>query len=109
MILEKRKKASVQEIFAELFEVLTVGGLPASYSILTENLEDEILKKFEWIQEPELHKVLEIVLRTTYGPETASEEERAEVQNLYYFICRHLGKEQKGMSRFAFYLIDVWI
>lgn len=48
MILEKRKKASVQEIFAELFEVLTVGGLPASYSILTENLEDEILKKFEW-------------------------------------------------------------
>lgn len=109
MILEKRKKASVQEIFAELFEVLTVGGLPASYSILTENLEDEILKKFEWIQEPELHKVLEIVLRTTYGPEMASEEERAEVQNLYYFICRHLGKEQKGMSRFAFYLIDVWI
>ena len=61
------------------------------------------------IQEPELHKVLEIVLRTTYGPEMASEEERAEVQNLYYFICRHLGKEQKGMSRFAFYLIDVWI
>lgn len=67
MILEKRKKASVQEIFAAIFEVLTVGGLPASYSLLTENLEDEILERFVWIQEPELHRVLEIVLRTTYG------------------------------------------
>lgn len=37
MILEKRKKASVQEVFAAIFEVLTVGGLPASYSLLTEN------------------------------------------------------------------------
>lgn len=53
MILEKRKKASVQEIFAAIFEVLTVGGLPASYSLLTENLEDEILERFVWIQEPE--------------------------------------------------------
>ena len=109
MILEKRKKASVQEIFAAIFEVLTVGGLPASYSLLTENLEDEILERFVWIQEPELHRVLEIVLRTTYGPETATEEERREVQNLYRAICRQLGREQKGMSRFAFYLIDVWI
>lgn len=109
MILEKRKKASVQEIFADIFEVLVVGGLPASYSLLTENLEDEILERFGWIQEPELHQVLEIVLRATYGPETATEEERIEVQNLYQSICRQLGREQKGMSRFAFYLIDVWI
>lgn len=109
ILLGRRQKENVQEIFADIFEVLVIGGLSPELSILSEDLDEKILECFPWINGDELRAVLEIVLRTTYGPSRATDDEWIKVQGLYYMICRHLGKEQKGMARFVFYMVDAWI
>lgn len=109
ILLERRRRESVQEIFADLMDVLVIGGLSPALSILSEELEEEILKHFPWISKTALEEVLEMVLRTTYGPDKATYEERKKVQEFYYRICLRLGKEQKAMAKIVFYMVDVWI
>ncbi len=109
LILDRRKKENVQELFADFYEVLVQGGLSPELGLLSENLEQEILVLFPWLEGQGVGRVLEMVIRTTYGPVPASREERLDMQRLYYMTCRQLVKNLKGMARFAFYMIDVWI
>jgi transglutaminase-like putative cysteine protease len=109
LILDRRKKENVQELFADFYQVLVQGGLSPELGLLSENLEQEMLVLFPWLENQGVGKVLEMVIRTTYGPIPASREERLDMQRLYYFTCRQMVKNLKGMSRFVFYMIDVWI
>lgn len=109
IVLDRRRRESVQEMFADTLEVLIQGGLSPVSSVLSEDLSEQILKCAPWVSEDEVRDVIEIVLRTTYGPRRATDDEWIRVQRLYYIISRHMGKELKGMAKFAFYMVDVWI
>lgn len=109
LILEKRKKEDIQEIFADIHEVMVQNGLPLDITILSEELPDKMLAKFPWLNRAETEQVLDIVLRTTYGPDKGTREEREKVHELYLKLCTQLGRNQKGMGKITFYLVDAWI
>lgn len=109
LILERRRKETVQAMFADLYEVMLQGGLSPEITILSDDFTEKVLEKFPWIDPEEWDAVLEIVMRTTYGPRRATDEEWIIVQRMYYQVCRQMGRSLRGMAKIAFYLVDVWI
>ena len=109
LLLERRKKQNVQAMFADLYEVMIQNGLPVDVTLLSEDFSEKVLAAFPMIDEVEWKKVIDIVLRATYGPEQANTEEWMMVNKMYYSICRSISKRLKGMRKITFYLVDVWI
>jgi len=109
IILDRRRKENVQGMYADLYEVMLQNGLPMDVTLLSEDFTAQVLKVFPWIDPEEWAVVLDIVLRAAYGPTRATDEEWIIVQRMYYTVCRQIGKNLKGMSKVAFYLVDVWI
>lgn len=109
MVLKKRSRKSVPQMFRDIYEVLVFAGMPDSLDCMDENFTAKVTEQFVWISKEELDGVMDIVMRASFSGDILQKEEILQVRGMYRHICRTVLKGIKGVRRWYFRFVRVYL
>lgn len=108
IILQKRNKAGIPDIFVGMYEAMVLGGLSKKYDGMESNFPDIVVQRFPGIDKRRFSEIMELVLRANYGEGSCTQEDYESVQSMYHEVCKEVYSRLSGAEKLEFKFVKVF-
>lgn len=108
VILKKKKKEGVREIFCDVCGVLALAGFEDDVDCGEEQYPEHVAERFSWLDKEAFSELVDLAMRANFGPEEMTEEEREFAWRMYQKICHGVYRELPAGKKLRFRFWDVF-
>lgn len=108
LILKRRAAEDVRGIFASMYDVMVLGGLPKKYDGTEPEFVKEVIQRFDGIDPNEFARAMDLVMQANYGDGVISSEDTRFVREVYEKVCKIVYLRLSGAEKLEFKYIKVF-
>lgn len=107
-ILKRRAAEDVRGIFASMYEVMVLGGLPKKFDGTEPGFVKEVVQRFEGIDPNEFTRAMDLVMQANYGDGVISSQDTGFVREVYVKVCKIVYQKLSGAEKLEYKYIKVF-
>lgn len=108
LILKRRAAEDVRGIFASMYEVMVLGGLPKKFDGTEPGFVKEVVQRFEGIDPNEFARAMDLVMQANYGDGVISSQDTGFVRAVYVKVCKIVYQKLSGAEKLEYKYIKVF-